>query len=100
MKPYCFNPEIKDRDLRMVDGIARLMMIILMLLILLLVCCSCGSTKVATQLVRDVRIDTVYLSNVQYDYIYQEHVSEHHIGTLPPTTSDGKNLNAPMRTED
>lgn len=36
----------------------------------LLVCCSCGSTKVATQLVRDVRIDTVYLSNVQYDSIY------------------------------
>ena len=29
MKPYCLNPEIKDRNLRLVDGIARLMMIIL-----------------------------------------------------------------------
>ena len=53
----------------------------------LLVCCSCGSTKVVTQTVRDVSVDTVYLSNVQYDsiYIYQDHVSEHHLGTLEPS---------------
>ena len=101
MKPYCLNPEIKDRDLRLADGIARLMMIILMLLILLLVCCSCGSTKVATQMVRDVRVDTVYLSNIQYDsiYIYKDHASEHHLGTLPPVDSNGKYLNQPMRTD-
>lgn len=101
MKPYCLNPEIKDRDLRLVDGIARLMMIILMLLILLLVCCSCGSTKVATQMVRDVRVDTVYLSNVQYDsiYIYKDHASEHHLGTLPPVDSNGKYLDTPMSTD-
>lgn len=35
-----------------------------------LACCSCGSTKVATQLVRDIHKDTVYLSNTQYDSIY------------------------------
>lgn len=101
MKPYCLNPEIKDRNLRLVDGIARLMMIILMLLILLLVCCSCGSTKVATQMVRDVRVDTVYLSNVQYDsiYIYKDHASEQHLGTLPPADSIGKYLDTPMRTD-
>ncbi len=63
--------------------------------------CSCGSTKVATQLVRDVRVDTVFLSNVQYDsiYIYKNHASEHHLGTLPPITSDGKYLETPMRTD-
>lgn len=101
MKPYCLNPEIKDRDLRLADGIARLMMIILMLLILLLVCSSCGSTKVATQMVRDVRVDTVYLSNIQYDsiYIYKDHASEHHLGTLPPVDSNGKYLNQPMCTD-
>lgn len=36
----------------------------------LLMCCSCSSTKVATQLVKDVRLDTVYMSNLQYDSIY------------------------------
>lgn len=101
MNPYCPNPEIKNRDLRLADGIARLMMIVLMFLLLLLVCCSCGSTKVATQMVRDVRVDTVYLSNIQYDsiYIYKDHVSEHHLGTLPPVDSNGKYLNQSMRTD-
>lgn len=43
-------------------------------LMLLLMCCSCGSTRVATQLVEHVQRDTLYLSNVQYDsiYIYQD----------------------------
>lgn len=35
-----------------------------------LVCCSCGSTKVVSQTVRDVSVDTIYVSNVQYDSIY------------------------------
>lgn len=35
-----------------------------------LACYSCGSTKVATQPVRDIHKDTVYLSNTQYDSIY------------------------------
>lgn len=73
----------------------------LIIITILLVCCSCGSTKMVTQTVRDVSKDTIYLSNVQYDsiYIYQDHVSEHHLGTLPPITSDGKYLNTPMRTD-
>ena len=46
--------------------------------------CSCGSTKVATQLVRDVRVDTVYLSNTQYDsiYIYQDKLVDRSRDTL------------------
>lgn len=57
--------------------------------------------QVVTQLVRDVKVDTVYLSNIQYDsiYIFKDHVSEHHLGTLPPMDSSGKYLNAPMRTD-
>ena len=67
----------------------------------LLVCCSCGSTKVVTQAVEHVRKDTVYLSNIQYDsiYVYQDHISEHHLGTLPPVNSKGEFLNTPMRTD-
>lgn len=38
--------------------------------VILLTCCSCGTSKHVTQLVRDVRFDTVYLSNMQYDSIY------------------------------
>ena len=67
----------------------------------LLVCCSCGSTKVVTQTVEHVRKDTVYLINIQYDsiYVYQDHISEHHLGTLPPVNSKGEYLNTPMRTD-
>lgn len=70
-------------------------------LILCLSMCSCGSTNHVTQLVRDVSVDTVYLSNVQYDsiYIYKDHASEHHLGTLHPVDSNGKYLNTPMRTD-
>lgn len=38
--------------------------------VILLTCCSCGTSKHVTKLVRDVRVDTVYLSNMQYDFIY------------------------------
>lgn len=53
-------------------------------MILCLSMCSCGSTKVATQLVRDVRVDTVYLSNTQYDsiYIYQDKLVDRSRDTL------------------
>lgn len=65
----------------------------------LLVCCSCGSTKVTTQLVEHTSVDTVYLSNVQYDsiYIYKDHVSEHHLGTLEPWNSG--TFGSPTRTD-
>lgn len=63
-----------DPVLRKLDHFVEVFMLAGILSIILLVCCSCGSTKVATQLVRDVRVDTVYLSNVQYDsiYVYQD----------------------------
>lgn len=66
-----------------------------------LVCCSCGTQRQVTQLVKHSSVDTVYLSNVQYDsiYIYKDHMSEHHLGTLPPIDSNGKYLNMPMHTD-
>ena len=87
--------------LRKHDRFIEWFLLTLILSFTLLVCCSCGSTRVVTQTVRDVSVDTVYLSNVQYDsiYIYQDHVSEHHLGTLPPTTSEGQYLDTPMRTD-
>lgn len=90
-----------DPALRKLDRFIEWFLLTLILSFTLLVCCSCGSTKVVTQTVRDVSVDTVYLSNVQYDsiYIYQDHVSEHHLGTLPPTTSEGQYLDTPMRTD-
>ncbi len=90
-----------DPALRKLDRFIEWFLLTLILCFTLLVCCSCGSTKVVTQTVRDVSVDTVYLSNVQYDsiYIYQDHVSEHHLGTMPPTTSEGQYLDMPMRTD-
>lgn len=91
----------EDPVLRKLDRMVEVFITVMLLSITLLVCCSCGSTKVATQLVRDTRIDTVYLSNIQYDsiYIYKDRVSEHHLGTLPAIKSDGQYLEAPMRTD-
>ena len=44
------------------------------ILFILLVCCSCGTPRVATQIVRESSVDTVYLSNIKYDsiYVYQD----------------------------
>ena len=63
-----------DPALRKLDRAVELFITIMFACVILLTCCSCGSTKHITQLVRDVRVDTVYLSNVQYDsiYIYQD----------------------------
>lgn len=101
MKAWTTNPENYEWPLRLVDGIARIMFVTLVLSIILLVCCSCGSTKMVTQTVEHNSIDTIYFSNVQYDsiYIYQDHVTEHHLGTLPPMTYKGENINTPMRTD-
>ena len=90
-----------DPALRKLDRFKKWFLLTIFLSVTYLVCCSCGSTKTVTQTVRDVRTDTVYLSNVQYDsiYIYQDHVSEHHLGTLPPTTSTGQYLDIPTRTD-
>ena len=47
---------------------------------------GCRSAKQATQLVREVHTDTLYLSNVQYDsiYIFQERTSDYHMNPLNP----------------
>ena len=91
----------QDPALRKLDRAVELFITIMFACVLLLTCCSCGSTKHITQLVRDVRVDTVYLSNVQYDsiYIYQDHISEHHLGTLPTNLTPEQYLNTPMRTD-
>ena len=63
---------------------------------------GCSTQRhIVTQRVEHTSVDTIYLSNVQYDsiYIYQDHVSEHHLGNLPPVDSKGQYLNAPMRTD-
>ena len=75
-----------DPVLRTLDRFIEWFLLTLILCVTLLVCCSCGSTKVVTQTVRDVTVDTVYLSNVQYDsiYIYQERTSDYHMNPLNP----------------
>lgn len=90
-----------DPVLRKLDRMVELFILIGILSFTCLVCCSCGSTRVATQVVERVSKDTIYLSNIQYDsiYIFQDHVSEHHLGKLPPQTSDGKYLDLPTRTD-
>ena len=62
---------------------------------------ACGASKHVTQQVKHVQKDTVYLNSKQYDsiYIFQDRVSEHHLGTLPSTTSGGQYLDIPTRTD-
>lgn len=45
---------------------------------------GCGTTKQVTQLVERVSVDTVYLTNQQYDsiYIFQDHKSDYHRANL------------------
>ena len=75
-----------DPALRKLDRFIEWFLLTIILCVTLLVCCTCGSTKVVTQTVRDVSVDTVYLSNVQYDsiYIYQERTSDYHMNPLNP----------------
>lgn len=90
-----------DPALRKLDRFIEVFLTIMFASIILLTCCSCGSTRHVTQLVEHTSIDTVYLSNIQYDsiYIYQDHVSEHHLGTLPPNLTPEQYMNTPMRTD-
>lgn len=62
---------------------------------------GCGASKHVTQLIEHVQKDTVYLNSKQYDsiYIFQDRVSEHRVGIMPPTTSSGQYLDMPMRTD-
>lgn len=100
MKQFTLSQN-QDPVLRRMDRIIELFILIGILSFTCLVCCSCGTQRQVTQLVEHTSVDTIYLSNVQYDsiYIYKDRVSEHHLGTLPPLDSSGKYLNTPMRTD-
>lgn len=91
----------QDPALRRLDRAVEIFLTIMFTSVILLTCCSCGTSKHVTQLVEHTSVDTVYLSNIQYDsiYIYKDRVSEHHLGTLPPTDSKGQYLDAPTRTD-
>lgn len=58
--------------------------IILIAILSALVLIGCGSTKQVTQLVERTTLDTIYLSNIQYDsiYIYQDRSKEYHLNPL------------------
>lgn len=73
-----------DPVLRKLDRFVEIFVLAGILSIILLVCCSCGSTKVATQLVEHVSKDTVYLSNVQYDsiFIYKDKLTDRSKDTI------------------
>lgn len=45
---------------------------------------SCAAPRQVTQLVRDVHVDTLYLSNIQYDsiYVYQERLQDRSRDTI------------------
>lgn len=90
-----------DPALRRMDRAIEAFILIGILSFTLLVCCSCGSTKVTTQIVEHTSVDTIYMSNVQYDsiYIYKDHVSEHHIGKMEPVTNLEKDILIPIRTD-
>lgn len=60
----------QDSALRKLDRAIEIFITVMFACAILLTCCSCGTSKHVTQLVRDVRVDTVYLSNMQYDSIY------------------------------
>jgi len=49
-------------------------LLFLTLILSALVLIGCGTTRTATQLVHDIRTDTIYLNSQQYDsiYIYQD----------------------------
>lgn len=87
--------------MRKLDRAIEIFLLIMFASVILLTCCSCGTSKHVTQLVEHTSIDTVYLSNVQYDsiYIYKDRVSEHHLGSLPPVDSKGQYLDMPTRTD-
>ena len=96
------DPALRKLDKAISVGeLSRTIIILLFGCLTLMVCCSCGSTRHVTQLVENIRTDTIYLSNIQFDsiYIYKDSVSEHHLGTLPPVDSKGQYFNMPIRTD-
>ena len=58
----------------------------LIIFLTLLTVYSCSTSRHVTQLVERTSVDTIYLSNVQYDsiYIFQERTSDYHMNPLNP----------------
>ena len=58
----------------------------LIIFLTLLTVYSCSTSRHVTQLVERTSVDTLYLSNVQYDsiYIFQERTSDYHMNPLNP----------------
>ena len=58
----------------------------LIIFLTLLTVYSCSTSRHVTGLVERTSVDTVYLSNVQYDsiYIFQERTSDYHMNPLNP----------------
>lgn len=63
---------------------------IVALFLLALLFIGCGAQKTVTQLVENIRTDTVYINRQQYDsiYIFQERTSDYHRGVIIPNPSD------------
>ena len=58
----------------------------LIILLTLLTVYSCSTSRHVTQLVERTSVDTLYLSNLQYDsiFIFQERTSDYHMNPLNP----------------
>ena len=58
----------------------------LIIFLTLLTVYSCSTSRHVTGLVERTSVDTIYLSNVQYDsiYIFQERTSDYHMNPLNP----------------
>lgn len=71
MRPFTTHPEQFTLALKLTNRLAgSIVGILFFLCLVLLVCCSCGSTKAVSKPVEHTSVDTVYLSNVEYDSIY------------------------------
>lgn len=95
MKTFTLSKN-QDPALRRLDRAIEIFLTVIFTLVILLTCCSCGTSKHVTQLVKHTSVDTVYLSNFQYDsiYIFQERNCDYHrgLGTLEHGTLEPDTL--------
>lgn len=83
MKPFTLSPN-SDPVLHKMDRAIEAFVLVFVFVATCLICCSCGSTRHVTQLVEHISIDTIYLSNVQYDsiYIYKDKLTDRSKDTI------------------
>lgn len=76
----------QDPTLRRMDRIIEQFIFLGILSFTCLVCCSCGTTRtIPVKTIKEVsKVDTIYLSNVQYDsiYVYESSSKDYHRGNL------------------